>query len=55
MRPDLQELKFLVIGPAPKNRIWAGFANEKDAQKFSKDVPYGKVIKTEEYKIDVAE
>ncbi len=43
------ELKFLVIGLAPKNRIWAGFAIEGDAHQYAKNVPYGRVIRANEY------
>ena len=50
MPPDLNiELKFLVIGLAPKNRIWAGFAIEGDAHQYTKNVPYGRVIRLDEY------
>jgi hypothetical protein len=50
MPPDLNaELKFLVIGLAPKNKIWAAFDREGDAHQYTKNVPYGRVIRADEY------
>lgn len=42
-------LPFLVIGLAPKNRIWAAFSVQGDAHAFSRLVPYGRVVTLEEY------